>query len=338
MNKNNKMNINYKNEVESQNIDINQLRPNKSYDFLIENRNASMQDLLNDDDKLKEFLTLRKCPVCESDNYTFQYKKDSFDIVECDNCEVHYVNPIFNEEKYIEIYQSNEYQSIVKKLGEDSHLYRKNRFGKERADFIEMYHNKNLNKTSLEIGCSTGFVVEELKDRGWSAKGLELNPSAVKFGNDRGLNILDIPLELFETEEKFSAIEMYDVLEHLVDPKVILNKARNLLSDEGNLFIYVPNYNSATTKLLGVENAHFIWPTHHLTYFTPETLKSFLEDNGFKVFFWETQGLDVTDWLWYLNEKTDYDTKLIEDNLELMQFFINSSGYGKNLRMYAKKV
>ena len=331
------MELNYKNKVESQNIDVDQLRPNKSYDFLIENRNASMQELLDNKKKMKDFLIRRNCPICGSNKSLFKYKKDSFDIVECKDCMVDYVNPIFNEEKYIEIYQSLEYQSIGKKLGEDSHIYRKNRFGEERADSIEKFHNDGLSKSFLEIGCSTGFVLESLNERGWNTIGLEINPSSVEFGKKRGINIQEITLEKFKSKDKFSAVAMYDVLEHLVNPKEMLLQVKDLLEIGGNIFIYVPNYNSATTQLLGVENAHFIWPTHHLTYFTPESLKRFLDSNGFEVIFWETQGLDVDDWLWYLNKKTDYDTRLIEDNLETFQFYINASGHGKNLRMYAKK-
>lgn len=131
---------------------------------------------------------------------------------------------------------------------------------------------------------------------------------------------------------------MYDVLEHLINPGEIIMLVNSLLVDHGCIFIYVPNYQSASTHLLGIENAHFIWRTHHLTYFTPPTLKLFLKKNGFKILFWETQGLDVEDWLWYLREKTENDTKLIERHKFYLQFVINASGYGKNLRMYAKKI
>ena len=189
------MKLNYKDHLHSQNIDINKLRPNKSYDFLIENRNSSMKDLLNDKDKMKEFLKYRKCPVCGSDNYKFKYEKDSLDIVECKKCMVSYVNPIFGEEKYIDIYKSSEYQGIVKMLGEDSHVYRKNRFGEERAEFIEKFHDDSLDKTFLEIGCSTGFVLESLNERGWRTMGLELNPSAVEFGKKMGSDIYNMPLD-----------------------------------------------------------------------------------------------------------------------------------------------
>lgn len=329
--------ITYKSNIESQNIDMASLRPNKSYDFLLENRNASLNELLSDSAKLKEFLTKRNCPCCQYDKYTFSFTKDNLDIVKCEKCNVLYVNPIFNEEKYIQIYQSKQYQEIVQKLGEDSHLYRKNRFGKERMDFIEKYHRNELPKRFLDIGCSTGFVIEEAQERGWDTSGIELNPSAADFARKRGLKIFSKPLEGLSFENKFSAIGLFDVLEHLVNPNESLLKIRDMLLPNGNIFIYVPNYTSASREILGIENSHFIWPTHHLTYFTPDTLKNFIESLGFKVFFWETQGLDLYDIHWFFEQKSDIDTRFLEKYIETLQFYINCSGHGKNLRMFATK-
>lgn len=327
----------YKEEIESQNIDVEQLRPKKSYDFLIENRNASLNELLSDKAKLAEFLRPRSCPCCQCEDHEFLFSKDGLDIVQCRRCDVAYVNPVFDEEKYIQIYQSEEYQGIVRKLGEDSHLYRKGRFGKERVDFIEEHHDCSLPKRLLDVGCSTGFVVEEAGERGWDAVGVELNPSAADFARRRGLEILSEPLEKLNLQQQFSAVGLFDVLEHLVNPSEILRIVHDLLLPNGNIFVYVPNYNSASRDILGVENAHFIWPTHHLTYFTPRSLKSFLESRGFEVFFWETQGLDICDIQWFMREKTDTDTELLEEHCEVLQSYINRSGHGKNLRMYARK-
>jgi SAM-dependent methyltransferase len=331
------MKVNYNSKFKGQDIDIDKLRPGKSYDYLIENRNSSLRDVIANPEKLEKFLIKRACPVCGSSEYTKVINKDNLDIVQCNICSVVYVNPIFDNQKYIEIYQSDDYQQIVKKLGEESHVYRRDRFGKERMDFIEKYHNDKLPKSYMDVGCSTGFILEEARERGWKTLGLELNPSAAKFAESRGLEIIKSPLEEIKFEEKYAAISLFDVLEHLANPKETLQIANDLLMTGGNIYIYVPNYDSAYKELAGIDNSHFIWPTHHLTYFTPETLKHFLEDNGFEVFHWETQGLDIYDWLWYINEKTNYDTKLIEEQAELLQFYINSAGRGKNLRMYAKK-
>jgi len=329
--------INYKSKVEYQAIDIKKLRPHKSYDYLIENRNASLKELLANEERLKDFLNCRNCPVCSRNDYIFLYKKDSLDLVKCNHCMVVYVNPIFDEETYFKIYRSQQYQQIVKGLGEASHDYRKERFGKERMNVIEQYHDENLPKNLLDIGCSTGFLLEEARDRHWNAQGIELNPSAAEFAHNRNLQVFQIPLEEIQFDHKFSVITLYDVLEHLVSPSNIISKVNQLLTPGGKIYIYVPNYNSASRELLGIENAHFIWPTHHLTYFSPKSLKFFLERHGFNVFNWETQGLDMYDWQWYLNDKTDIDTKLLEEHLEQLQFYVNASGHGKNLRMYAEK-
>jgi hypothetical protein len=106
------MDICYKKEIESQDIIIYKLRPDKSYDYLIENRNASLANILSDKKQLEQYLKKRPCPVCDRDNYEYLYTKDSLDIVRCKSCSVVYVNPIFDEEKYIEIYKSKEYQKI----------------------------------------------------------------------------------------------------------------------------------------------------------------------------------------------------------------------------------
>ena len=66
MKKENNLDINYVYKYENQNIDINKLRPNKSYDYLIENTNQDLKKKLNSKKKIKKFLLNRKCPSCDS--------------------------------------------------------------------------------------------------------------------------------------------------------------------------------------------------------------------------------------------------------------------------------
>lgn len=332
------MKLNYNEEISSQNINVDKLRPADSYENLLKNRTGPLSELLSNPNLLKEKLKFRSCPLCRKLNTENIAVKDSLKIVKCVKCDLVYVNPVFDDKLYHSLYESENYQSVVKKLGESSHAYRRDRFGAERAAFISRNHSSGLPKTYLDIGCSTGFTLEAMIDIGWSATGIELNPSAVQFGRARGLNIIDLPVEDFKTNDRFSAISMFDVLEHLPEPSVILEKAIQLLSDGGNIFIYVPNWNSATREILGIEKSHFIWPTHHLTYFTPKTLEKFLVQHGLSVFHWETCGLDLVDVFYALEREGQRDLDFLKRNIELFQFYINSSGHGKNLRMFAKKI
>jgi len=66
------------------------------------------------------------------------------------------------------------------------------------------------------------------------------------------------------------------VLEHLLEPKVFLDKACALLRPEGLCFILVPNFRSLATRLLGARY-RYIYP-QHLNYFTTRTLNGLVAD------------------------------------------------------------
>jgi 2-polyprenyl-3-methyl-5-hydroxy-6-metoxy-1,4-benzoquinol methylase len=189
----------------------------------------------------------------------------------------------------------------------------------------------------LDVGCSTGFVVEAARDAGWRATGIDLNPSAIDFGRQRGLDLRAVPLEEAGfTASSFDAISLFDVLEHLHDPVRTLRRCIELLAPGGIVFLYVPNYDSASRLLMGGE-AHFIWPTHHLNYYTPATIADLVRREGLTPVWTATEGLDLQDYLWYRAEVLQKPTDGLEDIADVLQFLANAGCYGKNLRIIARK-
>ena len=68
------------------------------------------------------------------------------------------------------------------------------------------------------------------KKIGWKTTGLEINPETANFGRQkRGLNIFQKTINEFKTKEQFDVITMFDVLEHLENPKAAVLKAKKLL-------------------------------------------------------------------------------------------------------------
>jgi hypothetical protein len=104
----------------------------------------------------------------------------------------------------------------------------------------------------------------------------------------------------------------------------------------GIVFLYVPNYDSASRLLMG-KDAHFIWPTHHLNYYTPATIRDLLRRHGLETAYIATEGLDIVDYLWYRREMHGADDAGVEPIADLLQFFINAGAYGKNLRAIGRK-
>jgi len=331
------MKIPYRKLEEYLEVDIESLRPKGSYKKLIKKRTHSIDSLIKEYGKIPEKLLIhRNCPTCNKNDYSDVFQKDYFDIVRCNNCQLVYTNPIFDDEHYKETYQSDDYQEIVKDLGEESHIYRVNRFGKERVEILSKFLPEKKIKY-LDVGCSTGFVVEAAKNIGWDATGIDLNPSAIKFGKSRGLNLKNKSLdEITFKKESFDVISLFDVLEHLPNPIEIVSQALDYLKKGGLIFIYVPNWDSASRILLG-KDAHFIWPTHHLNYYTPTTIRNFLDGFDLKVNYLVTEGLDIIDYIWHQSEIKNKNMDEVEIVSNELQFFVNAGGYGKNLRIISTK-
>lgn len=317
-------------------IDINKLRPKGSYKFLIENRNHNLKPFLKEGSISQDFLEGRACPLCKGDKPDHVLKKDGFNIVKCQECGLVYVSEILFEKFYDDTYSSEKYAAVVAQLGFDSHLYRKERFGMERVSKLAQYWNEAKLPSLLDVGCSTGFVVDAANDFGWDARGIDLNTHAVEYGK-KNYNLRLSSENFFDIDDRFDFIGMYDVLEHVTNPAAFLQRAFDRLNGNGFLHIYVPNWDSASRYVLE-DKAHFIWPSHHLTYFTPDTLSRMVQSIGFEVIEMETEGLDFFDIHWMSQEGLlEEKFEVSEQILNVIQFLTNAGGHGKNLRCIAKK-
>jgi 2-polyprenyl-3-methyl-5-hydroxy-6-metoxy-1,4-benzoquinol methylase len=331
------MNIPYRQLSEYEPVDIAKLRPGGSYKQLIEKRTHPIDELVRVHGRIPEdLLTSRPCPTCGSTDARHELDKDHMQLVRCAACDLVYVSPTFDESHYKKVYASQEYQDIVRDLGIKSHDYRVERFGRERVALMAR-HLAMPRPRYLDVGCSTGFVVEAARDAGWDAIGLDLNPSAIEFGSSRGLDVRAVALEdAGFADASFDAVSLFDVLEHVLDPVSTLRACTRLLRAGGIVFLYVPNYDSASRVLMG-KDAHFIWPTHHLNYYTPTTVQDLMRREGLEPVYVATEGLDVVDYLWYRREVQGRSDEGMAEIADALQFFVNAGAYGKNLRVIARK-
>jgi 2-polyprenyl-3-methyl-5-hydroxy-6-metoxy-1,4-benzoquinol methylase len=329
--------IPYRRFSEYQPVDITKLRPGSSYKQLIEKRTHPIDELVRVHGRIPDdLLTPRLCPTCGSADARHELDKDHMRLVRCAACDLVYVSPTFDDAHYKKVYASQEYQEIVRDLGIRSHAYRVERFGGERVGLMAQHLSMPAPRY-LDVGCSTGFVVEAARDAGWQAVGTDLNPSAVEFGRSRGLDLRTVAVEDAGFDEgSFDAVSLFDVLEHLLAPVRTLRACTRLLRPGGIVFLYVPNYDSASRLLMG-KDAHFIWPTHHLNYYTPATIRDLMSREGLDTVYVATEGLDVADYLWYRREVHGRPDDGIAEIADLLQFFVNAGAYGKNLRVIARK-
>jgi SAM-dependent methyltransferase len=106
----------------------------------------------------------------------------------------------------------------------------------------------------LDVGCGTGFVLEELKDR-YEVHGLDAAEVAVDFCHQKGLPNVHLGI-LGETDfgrRDFDLVTFLDVIEHLDDDVAAMKNARALMKKDGLLLVTVPAF-------------QFLWSAHDVVH------------------------------------------------------------------------
>jgi 2-polyprenyl-3-methyl-5-hydroxy-6-metoxy-1,4-benzoquinol methylase len=235
----------------------------------------------------------RDCPCCGQDNFDVLFesnmKADDFQKsvetvymipggrwgrhVKCRNCEFIYVNPV---DKASEINKAYSQRKSI-----DASIIRENRLraSKSQVGLVRRYKNgTNL----LDIGCGEGFFLFNASRAGYITKGIELSQDAVEYARrEFGLDVEAKPFEeLRFPEGHFDVITLWQVLEHVPYPLVILKEVHRILKPEGMLVASTPNIEGIPAKILGKRwwNIRCL----HINQFTRKTLATVLKNIGFK--------------------------------------------------------
>lgn len=140
----------------------------------------------------------------------------------------------------------------------------------------------------LDVGCGMGNFLNAALAAGWDAHGVEPSPYASKLAIDRfGDRVRN---ELLSTDsfpkETFDAITIWYVLEHVPDPKSVLETANTLLRPGGKLFVAVPNWNYIRIRrhLISLFIGHpgSVHAHEHLYQYTSCTLRNLLVRTNFE--------------------------------------------------------
>jgi SAM-dependent methyltransferase len=136
----------------------------------------------------------------------------------------------------------------------------------------------------FEIGCNDGLFMTKLRERGAKVLiGVEPNPVSGKIATERGIKVYPDMIspalcrEAVAQAGKFDLVIARQVLEHLVDFENFFECVKLALSDDGLLFIDVPDF--APGSAAG--DVSVLWE-EHVSYFTESTLLSLLTRHGFE--------------------------------------------------------
>jgi 2-polyprenyl-3-methyl-5-hydroxy-6-metoxy-1,4-benzoquinol methylase len=146
---------------------------------------------------------------------------------------------------------------------------------------------------SLDIGTATGLFPGLLKQVGFEAEGIELNPATAQWGQAHyGVKIRTCELEESGSElGSYDFISMTDVLEHTENPLHFLGIVRKYLNPGGFLLVTFPDISSMESRYARLLSLclrrEWIWYCCHIPLhvweFTPKTARAMFEKAGFNV-------------------------------------------------------
>jgi len=133
----------------------------------------------------------------------------------------------------------------------------------------------------LDVGCGNGEFLVRMRELGWSVAGHDLDPDAARVVRELGIEVADGPLRSDSFSERFDAVTLHHVIEHVHDPIEVLSACRSLIAPGGSLWIATPNAESLGWRRFGSRWMHLDCP-RHLCVFSQKSLDTALERAGFQ--------------------------------------------------------
>jgi 2-polyprenyl-3-methyl-5-hydroxy-6-metoxy-1,4-benzoquinol methylase len=144
--------------------------------------------------------------------------------------------------------------------------------------------------SALDVGCGTGTVVGALAADGLRATGMDVSARAIELASaahpgcrfvHSGVETVPWPVEPGSVD----VVVAFEVIEHLLQPELLLEGARDALATGGRLALTTPYHGRAKNVVLALTSfeRHFAVNGDHIRFFTDAALESSLERAGFAV-------------------------------------------------------
>ncbi len=208
----------------------------------------------------------------------------TFRLVRCRHCGLIYLNPRPGRDEMARYYPSD-YIAYYRAIEDEPSFLRRldRRYGLHKR-CREVIRRVGGPGHLLDVGCATGVFLDGMRQRGWTVAGIEVNAEAARYAQKR------LGLEVFvgELEEAgypdagFDVVTLWDVLEHVRDPRRTLEEIARILQPSGLLVLSLPNPDCLEARLFGLYWAGWDVP-RHLYIFSRSVLERLLAEAGFQL-------------------------------------------------------
>ena len=162
---------------------------------------------------------------------------------------------------------------------------------KSRIDFV-LRNIPDNNLKILDLGCWDGSYALRYRKKSNTIYGIEVASTSAKRAQEKGIIIEqgDFMDNNFFEKIKFDIVVAGEIIEHIFDTDLFLQKIYNMLKPYGRLILTTPNVASLPRRLLLLFGKNPLLDNRitkntagHIRYFTFEGIYEILKDNGFKI-------------------------------------------------------
>ncbi|OGK11368.1 hypothetical protein A2954_03265 [Candidatus Roizmanbacteria bacterium RIFCSPLOWO2_01_FULL_37_12] len=216
------------------------------------------------------------CKICNYKQIKFFHKIKIYSYYLCARCQTLFLTPIPSSSNIANFYKKN-FQYPAGVTNEKLIRFR-------ASVILKNLKKMNSNgKTLLDIGSGFGYFIDEAQKIDLKVTGIEPSKNLFSTLNKHliKVEIKNLDFEQYyaqNTLKKFDFVTIIHTIEHVRNPKTIINKALKLLKPGGVLYIETPNLDS---HLFRVEkyNYTFLTPPDHIWLFSKKSFHYILQDN-----------------------------------------------------------
>jgi SAM-dependent methyltransferase len=211
------------------------------------------------------------CPLCAATRILPHHREAGHAYHRCGGCGLVFLVPIPTAEELHRLYEE-EVGATFHHGAEISGAFEKRLEARLRLSTVADALRSAPDRRALEIGCGAGYLLDELRGRGWDVAGMEPAAAYVRHARER----LRLDVRPDWPEGRRGALLVFNVLSHFPDPEAALRRCLDSLLPGGVLALETGNAAEVPPWRVG----HFGAPDH-VWHYSEATLRRLLKACGF---------------------------------------------------------
>lgn len=220
--------------------------------------------------------------IASGSDFQYETTQQDFNWNECTQCGHFFIDPLPTRESLDLIYPKSigNYEQFEKSPGLAFKI-------KSFLDVFDMsaYISKKQNARFLDVGCASGKLLDQVKNKFPNftvVHGLEISNVAAEVAKSKGHEVIISTIENTNLENNFyDTIVMQQVIEHVHDPKFVMEKLYNSMREGGTLIIETPCLHTWDHKFFYSGHWEGYHIPRHFNLWLEETMKKELISVGF---------------------------------------------------------